>query len=170
MSCYILKIKSFTIGYFLSHFMPEDSWHKTYQEHGVIPVECCKIIWPKSSFMRKCAALRKSQYSQSQNLSNQCKKENDDAEDFHVTQCFESAKDRVICKENFNFNNQNNSNDFHNVDHIDDKDARVLNSVPFSSKLLKSLNKVPVSKLKFQNRKIADLNGQSEVFHRHEQR
>jgi hypothetical protein len=152
--------------------MPEDSWHKTYQEHGVIPVECCRIIWPKSSFMRKCAALRKSQYvlSQSQNMSSQCKKDIDDAEDFHVTQCFESARDGVICKGNSNFNSQNSPNDVQNVDHIDDKDVRVLNSVPFSSQLLKSLNIVPISKLKSQNGRTSDLNGQSEVFHRHEKR
>jgi hypothetical protein len=150
--------------------MPEDSWHKTYQEHGVIPVECCRIIWPKSSFMRKCAALRKSQYSQSQNMSSQCKKDNDDVEDFHVTECFESAIDGVICKGNSNFNNQNSPNDVHNVDHIDDKDVRVLNSVPFSSQLLKSLNIVHISKLKFQSGRTSDLNGQSEVFHRHEKR
>ena len=47
----------FFAGYFLSHFMPEESWTEHYEKHDLLRLDCSRYIWPKLSFIRKCATL-----------------------------------------------------------------------------------------------------------------
>ena len=37
--------------------MPEDAWTDLYASDGVHRLDCCRFIWPKLSFIRKCVSL-----------------------------------------------------------------------------------------------------------------
>ena len=37
--------------------MPEDKWTEHYEKHDLLRLDCSRYIWPKLSFIRKCASL-----------------------------------------------------------------------------------------------------------------
>ena len=36
--------------------MPEESWGENYATYEMLRLDCCRFVWPKLSFIRKCAA------------------------------------------------------------------------------------------------------------------
>ena len=37
--------------------MPEESWAECYAKYEMLRIDCCRFVWPKLSFIRKCIAL-----------------------------------------------------------------------------------------------------------------
>ena len=37
--------------------MPEETWAEHYENHDLLRLDCSRYIWPKLSFIRKCATL-----------------------------------------------------------------------------------------------------------------